>query len=154
VSVPQGSRDYVKPIASAEGKESFAFSLFSDFINDPAPRGHQGWKIYYVDRFLAQSLNVPLERWIKYEFVDKIRLRKRYRERCKKGVRRSKRRIGPSYCRRVRATLMNRRGKRSPVLLKDIGRRFTLFFDAADILPLTPKIWYKASLPIFSGTIR
>src|SRR5215471_6986670 len=144
----------MKPIARAEGKESFAFSLFFDFMNDPAPRGHQEWRIYYVDRFLAQSLNVPVERWIKYEFVDKIRLRKRYRERCKKGVRRSRRRIGPSYCRRARPTLMNRCGKRSPVLLKGIGRRFTLFFDAADILPLTPKIWCKDSLPFFSSTIR
>src|SRR5262245_52974543 len=123
-------------------------------MNDPAPRGHQGWKIYYVDRFLAQSLNVPLERWINYEFVDKIRLRKRYRERCKKGVRRSRRRIGPSYCRRATPTLMNRCGERSPPLLKGIGRRFILFFDAADILQLTRKIWSKAFLPIFSSTIR
>src|SRR5262249_51089108 len=144
----------MKPIASGEGKESFAFSLFSDFMNDPPPRGHPERRIYYVDRSLSQSLNVPLERWIKYEFVDKIRLRKRYRERCKKGARRSRRRIGPSYCRRARATLMSRRGKRSPVLLKDIGRRFTLFFDAADILPLTPKIWCKASLPFFLSTTR
>src|SRR5215831_12388751 len=144
----------MKPIASGEGKESFAFSSFSDFMNDPAPRGHQESKIYYLDRFLAQSLNVPLERWIKYEFVDKIRLRKRYRERCRKGVRRSGRRIGPSYCRRARQTLMNRCGKRSPLLLNCIGRRFTLFFDAVDILPLTPKTWCKASLPFFSSTTR
>src|SRR5215471_12534724 len=144
----------MKQIASSEGKESFAFSLFSDFMNDPAPRGHPKWRIYYVDRSLPPPLNVPLEGWIKYEFVDKVRLRKRYRERCKKGVRRSRRRIGPSYCRRATPTLMNRCGKRSPVLLKDIGRRFTLFFDAADILPLTPKIWCKGSLPFFSSTTR
>jgi hypothetical protein len=49
---------------------------------------------------------------------------------------------------------MNRCGKRSPLLLKGIGRHFTLFFDAADILPLTPKIWCKAFLPIFSSTTR
>ena len=144
----------MKPIACGEGKESFGFSLFADFKNDPAPRGHQESSIYYVNRFLAQSVNVPLERWINYEFVDKIRLRKQYRERCKKGVRRSRRRIGPSYCRRATPTLMNRCGKRSPLLLKGIGRRFTLFFDAADFLPLTPKIWSKAFLPFFSSTIR
>src|SRR5262252_5209996 len=132
----------MKLIAS-EGTKSFAFSLFSDFMNDPAP---------HVDRFLAQPLNVSLERWIKYEFVDKIRLRKRYRERCKKGVRRSKRRIGLSYCRRARPSPMNRCAKPSPLLLKGIGRRFTLFFDVADILRLTPKIWCKASLPFFSST--
>ena len=144
----------MKPIASSEGKESFAFSLFSDFMNYLAPRGHQEWRIYYVDRSLPPSLNVPLERWIKYEFVDKIGLRKRYRERCKKGVRRSRRRIGPSYCRRAAPTLMNRRGKRSPLLLRGIGRRFTLLFDAADTLPLTPKIWCKASSPFFSSMTR
>src|SRR5215471_6158263 len=144
----------MKPIASGESKDSLAFSLSSDFMNDPVPRGHPESSVYYVDRSLPQSVNVPLERWINYEFVDKIRLRKQYRERCKKGVRRSRRRIGPSYCRRARPTLMNRCGKRSPLLLKGIGRRFTLFFDAADILPLTPKIWCKDSLPFFSSTIR
>src|SRR5262245_14519265 len=131
----------MKPMASGEGKESFGSSSFSDLMSDPALRGHQKWRILRGTSFV-QSLNVSLERWIKYE---KIRLRKRYQERCKKGVRRSRRRIGPSYYRRARATLMNRLGKRSPVLLKDIGRRFTLFFDAVDILPLTPKIWCKAS---------
>src|SRR5262245_4288266 len=123
-------------------------------MNDPVRRSHPESSVYYVDRSLPPSLNAPLERWINYEFVDKIRLRKRYRERCKKVVRRSRRRIGPSYCRRARPTLMNRRGKRSPVLLKDIGRRFTLFFDAVDILPPTPKIWCKGSLPFFSSTTR
>src|SRR5262245_40965322 len=123
----------MKPIASGNGKESLAFSLFSDFMNGPAHRGHPEWRIYYVDRSLPPSLNVPLERWIKYKFIDKIGLRRRYRERCKKEVRRSRRRIGPSYCTRARPTLMNRCGKRSPLLLKGIGRRFTLFFDAADI---------------------
>src|SRR5215469_13530873 len=120
----------MKPIASSEGKESFAFSLSSDFMNDPVPRDHPESSVYYVDRSLPPSLSAPSERWINYEFVDKIRLRKRYRERCKKGVRRSTRRIGPSSCRRARPILMNRSGKRSPLLLKDIGRRFTLLFDA------------------------
>src|SRR5262245_52801710 len=123
-------------------------------MNDPVPRDHPESSVYYVDRSLPPSLNAPLERWINYEFVDKIRLRKRYRERCKKGVRRSRRRIGPLYCRRATPTLMNRCGKRSPPLLKGIGRRFILFFDAADILQLTRKIWSKAFLPIFSSTIR
>src|SRR5262249_3412107 len=122
-------------------------------MNNPAPPCSFG-----MDDLLRGSLpqfrHLLLERWIKYQFVDKIGLRNRYRERCKKGVRRSRRRIGPSYCRRARPTLMNRCGKRSPLLLKGIGRRFTLFFDAADTLPLTPKIWCKASLPFFSSTTR
>src|SRR5262249_1377101 len=137
-----------------EGKESFAFSLFFDFMNDRARHRHQDSRNYDVDGFVAETLNVRLERWIKCKFVDRMPLRKRYRERCKKGVRRSRRRIGPSDCRRARPTLMNRCGKRSPLLLKGIGRRSTLFFDAADILPLTPKIWCKASLPFFSSTTR
>ena len=40
---------------------------------------------------------------------------------------------------------MNRCAKPSPLLLKGIGRRFALFFDAVDILPLTLKIWCKGS---------
>jgi len=62
---PKGSSDLVKPIAAGEMTRRRVAIRNGEF---------------YVDRFLAEALNVSLERWIKYE---KIHLRKRYRERCK-----------------------------------------------------------------------
>ena len=78
-------------------------------------------------------------------------LRNRFQERCKRAVRRSRRRIGPSCCRRARASLTNRRGKRSPLFAKLTGRRSTHSFVAAAIRRLTRKISSRVFSSIYSA---
>jgi hypothetical protein len=67
-------------------------------------------------------------------------LRNRFQGRCKRAVRRSRRRIGRSYWRRARRSLMERRGKRSPFLAKRTGRRYTHSFGVVAIRAGTRKI--------------
>src|SRR5215467_13122171 len=80
-------------------------------------------------------------------------LRNRFQERCNKEARRSRRRIGLSYCRRARPILTNR-GKRCPCLVKHIGRRSMRLSGVAAIRPAMLKILRNPSLPICWSTRR
>src|SRR6266849_9646307 len=73
---------------------------------------------------------------------------------CRREARRSKRRIGPSYCKQARSTRMNLRGKRSLLLVKRIGLPFILSFDVAAIRQPTHKISSKVFLFICSNRKR
>jgi hypothetical protein len=77
------------------------------------------------------------------------RLRNPFQARYKKGVRRSKRRIGQLYSKLARPILMKSREKRSPLLVKRTGHRFTLSFDAVDTRRLTRKILFRDFLFIY-----
>ena len=80
-------------------------------------------------------------------------LRNRFQERCKKEARRSRRRIGPYYCRRPRPILTNR-GKRFPRLVRRIGHPFTPFCDFAVTFLPRRRISCKVFLPICLKKIR
>src|SRR5260370_41251573 len=51
---------------------------------------------------------------------------------CKKEARRSKRRIGRSYCKQARPRRMKLRGKHSPLLVKHTGHLFIHSFDVVE----------------------
>src|SRR6266404_8265831 len=80
--------------------------------------------------------------------------RNRFQGRCKKEARRSKRRIGPSFCKQASPRRMRLRGKHSLLLVKYTGRLFTLSFDVAATRRLTRKISSKVSLFIYLNTTR
>ena len=66
-----------------------------------------------------------------------ISLRNRFQGRCKRAVRRSRRRIGRSCCRRATQNLTKAGATRSLVSARRIGRRATHSFAAAGIRPRT-----------------
>ena len=80
-------------------------------------------------------------------------LRNRFQERCNKEARRSRRRIGLSYCRRARPILTNR-GKRCPCSVRHIGRRSMRLSGVAAIRSAMLKILLNPSLPICWSTRR
>lgn len=115
-------------------KSPSRFRYSPHLMNNQAPRAHVECRIYYLDHSLPQSRHLPLERWIKYEFVDKIGLRNQYRERCRRAVPRFKRRIGLWSCtHNGRSNQRNHLSRRWLLSARPIGHRYMLFSAAADI---------------------
>src|SRR5262249_24516012 len=75
--------------------------------------------------------------------------RNRFRERCRKGVRRSKRRIGLLYCKRAGRIRTNLGERRLPVFVKPTGHLSTLLLGVAVIRRLMRRTSCKTSSSIW-----
>src|SRR6266853_2762701 len=73
---------------------------------------------------------------------------------CRREARRSRRRIGPSFCKQARPMRVKLRGKHSPLLVKHTGHLFIHSFDVVATRRPTRKISSKVSLFIYLNTTR